>query len=88
MRIYTIIGLLSLFFLTSCTGLPTTGEQNSNLTLIEKETFSVSVPKNWTPAQKQDLPTPKNGVISLAYVSADVVSGFSNNFIVLSEKLE
>lgn len=88
MRIYTIIGLLSLFFLTSCTGLPTTGEQNSNLTLIEKETFSVSVPKNWAPAQKQDLPTPKNGVISLAYVSADVVSGFSNNFIVLSEKLD
>lgn len=88
MRIHGFIGIILATFLVSCSGLPLSGEQNSNLTLIEKDAFNVSVPKNWAPAQKQDLPTPKNGSISLAYISSDVVNGFSNNFIVLSEKLD
>ena len=82
--------LISFFLLTSCSlpGTQTETTSEGNTALIDAKTFSVRVPKTWTPAASSSLPTPKKGIIEIAYVSPEMKYGFSNNFIVMSSTLD
>lgn len=81
-----ILGLC--FFFTSC------GDSQewalTGLSLHEGNTFQMSVPSNWSviTADSQILPSPKTSQIELAVSSEELKYGFSNNLLILSQKLD
>ena len=83
--------LIPFLILISCSlpGTQTeTTSSDGNTVLVDSRTFSVRVPKTWTAASSSSLPTPKKGIIEVAYISSEVKYGFSNNFIVMSNTLD
>lgn len=87
---YLLLCILAFSLLTSCSlpGTQTESTSDGNTTLVEAKLFSLRVPKTWTAALVNTLPTPKKGMIEIAYVSPDVKYGFSNNLIVMSNVLD
>lgn len=79
-----IIILACLFLLTSC-GAAT--DTTLSTTPFTGEGFSIDIPKTWMVIDKAALPTTKNGTISLALTSTEIVSGYSNNMSIMKEKL-
>lgn len=65
-------------------------EKVSWLTKYENDQFSISLPSNWNILTDSwnVLPTPKNWEISLAASSNELKYGFSNNLLILSQKLD
>lgn len=60
------------------------------LTLYENKEFTMSLPSNWDILSStwNILPKPKNWEISLAASSSELNYGFSNNLLILSQKLD
>ena len=91
MRIFFVV--FSFFFLVSCS-LPGTQTETSvdsasadNTTQFKNDSITISVPKSWTQAKPNEIPTPRHGSIEVAYISPDMKYGFSNNFIVMKDAL-
>lgn len=62
----------------------------TGLSLHEGNTFQMSVPSNWSviTQDSQILPSPKTSQIELAVSSEELKYGFSNNLLILSQKLD
>ncbi len=84
MRIFFLVALL---FLSSCSLPVGTDTTQSSLIPYDWGQFTIQVPKSWNEAKKQDIPLPKNGTVVLAYVSPEITNGFSNNLLIIKEKL-
>ncbi|MDD2487270.1 MAG: hypothetical protein PHS92_02790 [Candidatus Gracilibacteria bacterium] len=82
----SIVLAISLFLLASC-GSSTSTTTDANVKDYTGTGFSMSIPSSWTIVDSKQLPNVKNGNIELAVSSSDISSGFANNLIVISEKL-
>ncbi len=60
------------------------------LSLHEWEKFNMNIPSNWSliNSESEILPTPKTSQIELAVSSEELKYGFSNNLLILSQKLD
>jgi len=74
-------------FLVSCWD--TTTDSATWLIKTETENISISIPSNWKiiESTKDILPKAKSWEIELAVMSENVVNGFSNNLLILSDDL-
>lgn len=82
-----IILALGLWLLTSCTW-PTWDNSSANTVSYDKNTyFKMSIPKTWQILTEKDYPKPKNGTVELALTSNEIDSGFANNMVIISDKL-
>jgi len=79
--------VLSLFLLVSCWD--TDVSWWTGLKAFENNDFSMYIPNSWIIINNDDkvLPKPKNWEISLAVSSTDINYWFSNNLLVLKQKL-
>jgi len=84
-----LIILFITFFLTSC-GDETEIIAPSWLEKLETEILSIEIPSNWKILEDTEniLPKIKQGKIELAVASENIVNGFSNNLLILSDKLD
>ncbi|NVP17586.1 hypothetical protein HUU51_02605 [Candidatus Gracilibacteria bacterium] len=84
----TILLIFISFFLFSCGSSSEVSE--STLIKIENKNFNFNIPGNWEIIEDKEniLPKAKEGVIELAATSKTVVSGFSNNILILSDDLK
>lgn len=84
-----IISIFVMFFISSCgdeTGVAT----STGLVKTQTETLSIEIPTNWeviTDTQSI-LPKIKEWKIELAAASTNIVNGFSNNILILSDDLD
>lgn len=85
---YFII-FIFLLFITSCWSKDAVNNESS-LIPIDNENFSFNIPWNWEVIKDKEsiLPKAKEGNIELAASSTSVVSGFSNNLLILSDDLK
>jgi len=74
-------------FLASCWD--TTTDSATWLIKTDTENISISIPSNWKiiESTKDILPKAKSWEIELAVMSENVVNGFSNNLLILSDDL-
>ncbi len=81
---------LSSIILFSCSSNNNSIDTVTWLVPFENNYFSMSLPSNWSllTASWNILPKPKNGNISLAVSSNELKYGFSNNLLILSQKLD
>ncbi len=79
-----------LWFLFSCTSQTSTLENATGLTLFENTEFSMNIPSNWSILTNSwnVIPEPKYGKIAFAATSNELKYGFSNNLLILSQKLD
>ncbi len=84
-----LVVLFITFFISSC-GDETTTVVSSWLEKIETENISIEIPLSWKILENTEdiLPKIKSGKIELAVASENIVNGFSNNLLILSDKLE
>ena len=84
----SFILIFSILFLYSC-GTETEVIENT-LVDVDNVNFSFKVPSNWEIIKDKEsiLPKAKEGTIELAATSTAVVSGFSNNLLILSDDLK
>lgn len=84
----SIILIFSVLFLASC-GSDTEVIENT-LIDVDNPNFSFKVPSNWEIIKDKEsiLPKAKDWSIELAATSTAVVSGFSNNLLILSDDLK
>lgn len=77
-----------ILFLVSCSG----NQEGvvTGLTLHEWWKFEMSIPSNWSiiTSDSEILPNPKSSQIELAVSSEELKYGFSNNLLILSQKLD
>ena len=93
-----LILLLTSFLLLSCWAEEVVVNNSKETETVKKpwlrtfpwEDFSVKIPAAWNniTGNKEMLPTPSNWEIELAITSSETKNGFSNNLIILSQKLE
>ncbi len=85
---YFFILIVSLF-LTSCWSKESLNNESS-LIPVDNENFSFNIPWNWEVIKDKEsiLPKAKDWNIELAATSKSVVSGFSNNLLILSDDLK
>lgn len=85
-KIFLLIMLATILF--SC-GSDTQEEKVTGLTEHNGAGFVMSIPSNWNilSASGNILPKPKNGEIAFAASSTELKYGFSNNLLILSQKL-
>ncbi|MFK7780420.1 MAG: hypothetical protein QM490_04795 [Candidatus Gracilibacteria bacterium] len=76
------------FFIASC------GDEedvifSTGLKKAETQNLSIEIPSNWDVIKDTEnvLPTIKEGKIELAVASTNIVNGFSNNLLILSDEL-
>ncbi len=84
-----VVLIFVIFFITSC-GEETSVIPASWLVKTETETLSIEIPTNWeviTDTQSI-LPKIKDWKIELAAASTNIVNGFSNNILILSDELD
>ncbi|MDD2907564.1 MAG: hypothetical protein PHH98_02890 [Candidatus Gracilibacteria bacterium] len=83
-----LISVLSTFLLMSC-GSSTTTVTDNSLIDVDNANFAFSIPSNWEIIKDKEniLPKAKEGNIELAASSINVVSGFANNLLILSDDL-
>lgn len=77
------------FLVISCST-STTEDKVTGLTDFKGNGFTMSLPSNWnilSGTGNANLPNPKNGEIALAASSSELKYGFSNNILVLSQKI-
>ena len=82
----------SFFVLASCSLPGTQSEGNpsvasENTIIYDSEKVSILLPKSWTGVKLTDIPSPRVGSIIAAYKSTDVKYGFSNNIIIMQDRL-
>ena len=84
-----LIIIFVVFFITSC-GDDTEVITSSWLETLETEKLSIEIPSNWKILENTEdiLPKIKQGKIELAVASEDIVNGFSNNLLILSDDLD
>lgn len=82
------IFLLWALFLLSCGWWEGEDINLDGLTSYNMPTFSISVPEKWQEMEAKNLPKPKDSQIELAVASSDFKYWFSNNILILSQKLE
>ena len=79
--------LLLLFFLYSCWS-DSTNTSNTWLQLMDKADFSIYIPENWDILDdSESLPKPSYWEVVLASNSTDYSSGYSNNLVILKDKI-
>ena len=85
----SFILIFSIIFLYSCVSNETEVIENTLLD-VDNANFSFKVPSNWEIIKDKEsiLPKAKEGNIELAATSTAVVSGFSNNLLILSDDLK
>lgn len=76
------------FFIVSC-GDETTTTTTSGLVKTETASLSIEIPTNWAVIDDIEtiLPKAKDGKIELAVTSENIVNGFANNLLILSDDL-
>lgn len=84
MKKVVFIWLVSLL-LASC---GSSDVSDTNLSAYEWNGFTIQVPKAWVKIDAKAAPTPGNGVLESAWSSTEIASGFANNLVILSEKLD
>ena len=84
MKKFLVLSLTSLL-LASCGSTDTT---DTNLSTYEGNGFTIQVPKAWVKVDSQSAPTPGNGKLEAAWSSTEIASGFANNLVILSQKLD
>lgn len=87
-----IIFLFLTFFLTSCSLFQDKNSQivgTESATLYTGSGFSVMVPSTWSSSGQIDLlPTPAHGSVILASKSPEKKYNFSNNFLIIKDRLD
>lgn len=82
-----IVLFLSLIFLASCSNSDKIFDWE-NATEFSWSGFSVKIPESWTSTGSQNLPSINNGSVVFSAISNEKKNNFSNNFLIISEKLE
>lgn len=79
---------ISLLLLTSC-GDDGSQSNGNGLVVQDLAKFTISIPASWEVIEDTNriLPQPSEGSIELAVTAKDLKGGFSNNFLILSDKL-
>lgn len=79
---------ISIIFMSSCSFLPgTQTEVQDNASLYTGSWFTIQVPSLWLQNTGILLPNPKSGVLELALISPSIRYGFSNNLIIMKDRL-
>ncbi|MCP4522741.1 MAG: hypothetical protein GY828_00820 [Candidatus Gracilibacteria bacterium] len=82
--------MVCLFTLVSCgEEVSTTEVETKGLTVHNADNFMISVPSNWEVLNGKEniLPQPSQGNIELSVQSPEPKGGFSNNLLIMSDKL-
>jgi len=84
----SFILIFSILFIASC-GSETEVIENT-LIDVDNTNFSFKIPSNWEIIKDKEniLPKAKEGNIELAATSTAIISGFSNNLLILSDDLK
>ncbi len=83
--------LIAIVLLSSCTNTSKKTVKSSSLVNFSWLNFNIDIPNNWNnyeDKEDQKLPKPKFWEIVLASASTSLKNWFSNNILILNEKLE